>query len=76
MVNARKYGIDNASAIWYPPIALGLSTKTSVPWHASHDVFNKSSSHPRNYHSILIMLVYELMYRGLGPDLVHGFLEK
>jgi hypothetical protein len=31
MVKARKYGIANASAIWYPPIALGLSTKTSVP---------------------------------------------
>lgn len=49
IVNALKYGILNASAIWYPAIALGLSMSTSVSWQASQDVFNKSSIQPRNY---------------------------
>ena len=31
IVNALKYGILRASAICMPPIALGLSTRTSVP---------------------------------------------
>lgn len=30
-------------------MALGHSIKTSEPLHASHDVFSKSSTHPRNY---------------------------
>ena len=30
-------------------MALGLSIKTSVPWQASQDVFNRSSIQPRNW---------------------------